>query len=275
MSKLDAVIAAAQIMKDASPVECSLLICDKTGVIVHYVPSDSLGAVAAKIKPGNRVSAINPVMKCLETKSIVRAVLPSHVFGFKLKDVVSPIFEDDGEIVGAICSSTNMDAQNTLHSAAQAIVATSEEITATTEELGATAECLAKDINQVKLDGEHVLAEIEKTNNILKFVSEVAASSNLLGLNAAIEAARAGENGRGFAVVAEEIRKMAVNSAQSASEIRKILQTIHNSTKAVVTTIVSIVESSERQAVATSEITLTMQSLTATASDIEKIADTL
>jgi methyl-accepting chemotaxis protein len=45
-----------------------------------------------------------------------------------------------------------------------------------------------------------------------------------LGLNAAIEAARAGEQGRGFAVVAEEIRKMAVNSVQAVSDIKRILQ---------------------------------------------------
>jgi methyl-accepting chemotaxis protein len=69
---------------------------------------------------------------------------------------------------------------------------------------------------------------------ILETITGIASQTNLLALNAAIEAARAGEQGRGFAVVAEEVRKLAEESARSATTIGELVEEIQRGIDGVV-----------------------------------------
>ncbi|WP_412856324.1 methyl-accepting chemotaxis protein [Bacillus sp. 179-C3.3 HS] len=85
-------------------------------------------------------------------------------------------------------------------------------------------------IDQSVKKAENVINSLESKSKditqILGVINGIADQTNLLALNAAIEAARAGESGRGFSVVAEEVRKLAVQSSDSAKEIEDLIQEI-------------------------------------------------
>ena len=269
ISRFDSLVKSAEIIQKIIPLDCCIMICNKEGLIVKFVGAESFDM---NVREGSGVAKGGSLGECIATAKIVHKTIPKEAYNVPIKAIAVPIFDNNNVLIGGIATGISLANQEALLDSAQIIAATSEEMTATTQELAATATHLSSGLDDIQSIGNSVINEVKKTDDILRFVSDVAANSNLLGLNAAIEAARAGEHGRGFAVVAEEIRKMAVNSAEAVNDIKDILNNIRKEVEILKNKVEENSSMAERQATATQEIAKDMESLAASAIEIEKVA---
>ena len=119
------------------------------------------------------------------------------------------------EVASSLEEITSMSKQNT--ASAQQARAMSEEAGRSTDKGVESMKRLSQAIDRIKNSSD-------ETARIVKTIDEIAFQTNLLALNAAVEAARAGEAGKGFAVVAEEVRNLAMRSAEAAKNTAEMIQ---------------------------------------------------
>ncbi|SYZ72835.1 conserved hypothetical protein [Candidatus Zixiibacteriota bacterium] len=151
---------------------------------------------------------------------------------------------DGAEQVGAVSVQVASSSQALAEGASQQASALEETSSSLVEMSGMTqsnaenakeANNLALQANAAADEGLSAMNEVanainiikqssDETAKIIKAIDEIAFQTNLLALNAAVEAARAGEAGKGFAVVAEEVRNLALRSADAARSTGALIE---------------------------------------------------
>ncbi|WP_411169084.1 methyl-accepting chemotaxis protein [Clostridium sp. MB05] len=136
-------------------------------------------------------------------------------------------------IVGLLEEEVNksIESSNMMLETSKDVKTSSTEGTVALRNLSTTYEKNKEASDNIAVKVDILAAKSEEIGIIVDAIKSITGQTNLLALNASIEAARAGEVGRGFAVVAEEVRKLAEESAKSATEINNVIEEVKGSIK--------------------------------------------
>ncbi|TWT83800.1 Methyl-accepting chemotaxis protein 3 [Planctomycetes bacterium CA13] len=120
--------------------------------------------------------------------------------------------------VSANVASANIAAQNSHESASTALSLVGELNESMNRVRSVSLSC------EKKLRG--LCDPSQQISAIVTTISEIAAKTDLLALNASIESIRAGEHGSGFAIVADEVRQLAEQATDATREIESLIESM-------------------------------------------------
>ena len=252
------------------------LVCAKVGIGISNTTAllfvQSIPELKKAAQAGDPVKAGSGLYQAMQTRKRVVVEVPKEVYGIPYVAISMPIIDDAQQVIGAIVVHESLERKN-------ALLTTSEQLSNSANQLSASIQSIFAQAEELPTSGKTLTslsAEAEKqvgeTDNIVRFIKDVASQTNLLGLNAAIEAARVGEQGRGFSVVAEEVRKLAVNSASSAMQITQTLQHINQSIEKISLQISHVESVSDNQAATIQLLTAHSQELAAMSASLRTLA---
>lgn len=200
------------------------------GVYTSYVPARTLNLGT---QVGDPVKGI--VSKaCLSSgKRLIKIVSADESpYGLSYIACAYPL-KDKNIVIGCVTTSQTLDVYNKVNAIMSRLESSADHFRASMQQITTDTDQIVDIIHSLKSLGTQLDHVVNQSDQIVSFIRNVAGQTNLLGLNAAIEAARVGEQGKGFGVVADEIRKLAVDSANSAKTITDSLKQMDSLIKSV------------------------------------------
>ncbi len=172
-------------------------------------------------------------------------------------------------------SDTAADRSREAETYVAAVAAAAEEMSMTVDEIRRqvdVANSQAKNAVAQVGEAEKVLSGLasasEQIGRVVDLIRDIAEQTNLLALNATIEAARAGEAGKGFAVVAGEVKTLATQTSKATDEISVQVETLRQTTGAVVQAMTNVAGANTELNDAASAIAAAIEQQSATTQDI-------
>ncbi len=222
-------------------------------------------------KTGDKIPAGCAADVCLKKKKPISIEVPKEVFGVSLKTIGIPIFENN-EIAGTIVIGMSVAKKKKIYEMSTNLSNSIDQISKSLTDMSSGFQKLYETNSHIQKFVQKTNENSKKTDDVLKFIENIAKQTNLLGLNAAIESARAGEYGKGFGVVSNEIRKLSQSSSNSVKEINKMLSDLRNSIEEIGNKFCTSNEIFDSQTAEIEEITATIQELNSTASILKEYA---
>ena len=212
--------------------------------------------------------------ECLQTGQKVIRTVGAEVLGIAYTGVAYPI-KENGVIIGGIATTGSTERERALAilpSLSKNLSESLQQVSAAVENIASSAQVLSDAEIALSVQSEEVNDKAQQMEEVVEYINSVASDTKVLGLNASIEAARAGEVGRGFAVVASEIRAMAISSATSAKDIRKIIVGIQGLVSKMTVELEKSGGHTQEVSAAIEEIGVTIESLTGAAVELAALS---
>lgn len=267
--KLQELIDNLEVIQKTYPEDACLIVADQNHILA-YLPGEQFDL---KIELGASLERYKGSVteKTLKTGRPMQEERGAELLGIGYIATASPVLED-GKVVGALTALVSTGKIGIMRTGAVELSATVEEMSATTEQITHASSDTATRLQSLLNVSNEMMEDIKNIQSVLAFVQDISSQSHMLGLNAAIEAARAGEHGRGFSVVANEIRKMAEQSKQAASNIRDQLQHIQKTIERINGTIVETAAFTQQHAASMDELNKAFEHIASTADKLASIS---
>lgn len=271
---LQAVVDSMKVYQSTYPDDALIVVTDKEKLI-GYLPGKE---IRFNFSEGDYFEEIphyqqTSIYKSLVSGKFIREEHDKKAFGVPYISSSSPIFDEKGNVIGAITGIVSNKQLDTMRTTAMELAATTEEVSATSDEIAGATNEIASEAQSLAELSKEVTEKTNEIGSILTFIREIASQSNLLALNAMIEAARVGDQGKGFAVVASEMRKMSESSKQSSENIESQLKQIIELIKKMGTAIQSISANIEKHSASTQELNAAFTQLAATTDALTHISE--
>ncbi|MCO5388307.1 MAG: methyl-accepting chemotaxis protein [Desulfosporosinus sp.] len=222
-------------------------------IIAAYAP----GQLKMPSKVGDPIKNMENYNLVKRSKKQLPSIVPTRFFGVPAKGLLTPVFDEDGEVVAIVSVSKSIEKEAKIEEVTSKLFSSMEQLNAGVEEIASSSQHLStfiKEMDEFSTQTEEKLNEID---SIIEDIKNISKHSNLLALNASIEAARAGEAGRGFSVVAKEMGTLSSLSKDSAEKVAGSLVEIKKAIEFISGGINKTSLSSENQAAATEEMAAT------------------